>query len=261
MSAHEHNHLEIRSLRKRFPEKEGSLTVLDGIDLSIRPGEFVCIVGGSGCGKSTLLRIIAGLERDFQGSVSLGDTPITGPGLDRGYVFQEPRLFPWLTVEGNIGFGLADQPEERRRELVQRHLELVGLKHFESSYPHQLSGGMAHRAAIARALVGLPQVLLLDEPFGALDALTKIRMQQEILRIWEAERSTVILVTHDIDEAVYLADRVVVLSPRPGRIRHIVNVNLPRPRDRASSEFTRIRQLIYDDFFVQEKAPEPAYAI
>jgi len=216
-------------------------------------------VGGSGCGKSTLLRIIAGLERDFQGSVRLGGSPITGPGLDRGYVFQEPRLFPWLTVEGNVGFGLEGRPD--REELVRQHIDLVGLQGFERGFPHQLSGGMAQRAAIARALVGLPQVLLLDEPFGALDALTRIRMQQEVLRIWEAERTTVILVTHDIDEAVYLADRVVILSPRPGSIRRIVNVDLPRPRDRASHDFTQIRQRIYSEFFSREEALDPAYSI
>jgi sulfonate transport system ATP-binding protein len=162
---------------------------------------------------SPLLPIIAGLELDYQGAVRLGGAPITGPGLDRGFVFQEPRLFPWLTVEGNVGFGLGGH--RNREALVRQHIELVGLKGFERSFPHQLSGGMAQRAAIARALVGLPQVLLLDEPFGALDALTRIRMQQEVLRIWEAERTTVILVTHDLDEAVYLGDRVVVLSPRP----------------------------------------------
>ena len=174
--------LEISGLRKGFATADGELAVLDGIDLAIEPGSFVCIVGGSGCGKSTLLRIIAGLDLDYQGSVRLGGSPITGPGLDRGFVFQEPRLFPWLTVEGNVGFGLAGRPD--REELVRQHIALVGLKGFERSFPNQLSGGMAQRAAIARALVGLPQVLLLDEPFGALDALTRIRMQQEVLRIW-----------------------------------------------------------------------------
>jgi sulfonate transport system ATP-binding protein len=251
--------LEISGLRKGFATADGELAVLDGIDLAIEPGSFVCIVGGSGCGKSTLLRIIAGLDLDYQGSVRLGGSPITGPGLDRGFVFQEPRLFPWLTVEGNVGFGLAGRPD--REQLVRQHIALVGLKGFERSFPNQLSGGMAQRAAIARALVGLPQVLLLDEPFGALDALTRIRMQQEVLRIWEAERTTVILVTHDIDEAVYLGDRVVVLSPRPGTVRRVVPVDLPRPRDRASLEFTRIRQAIHGEFFTREAQPAPAYSI
>lgn len=251
--------LEIRNLRKRFATEEGPLTVIDGIDLRVEPGEFVAILGGSGCGKSTLLRIIAGLEQNFEGSVQLDGKPITGPGLDRGYVFQEPRLFPWLTVEGNVGFGLEGHPE--RETLTRQHIELVGLNGFERSFPHQLSGGMAQRAAIARALVGLPQVLLLDEPFGALDALTRIRMQQEVLRIWEAERTTVILVTHDIEEAVYLADRVIILSPRPGTLRRIVNIELPRPRDRASQDFTWYRQQIYSEFFEREARPEPAYSI
>jgi sulfonate transport system ATP-binding protein len=254
-----HAHLEIQNLRKRFATEEGPLTVLDGIDLRIKPGEFVAILGGSGCGKSTLLRIIAGLEQEFEGSIHLDGAPITGPGLDRGYVFQEPRLFPWLTVEGNVGFGLEGRPE--REALTRQHIELVGLKGFERSFPHQLSGGMAQRAAIARALVGLPQVLLLDEPFGALDALTRIRMQQEVLRIWEAERTTVILVTHDIEEAVYLADRVIVLSPRPGTLRRVLDIDLPRPRDRTFRDFTWYRQQIYGEFFERERQPEPAYSI
>jgi sulfonate transport system ATP-binding protein len=255
----EQERLDIQGLTKSFVTKEGELSVLEGVDLSIAPGEFLSIVGGSGCGKSTLLRIIAGLETDYRGSVRLGGKAILGPGLDRGYVFQEPRLFPWLTVEGNVGFGLEGNPERAR--LVHQHISLVGLRGFEKSFPHQLSGGMAQRAAIARALVGLPKVLLLDEPFGALDALTRIRMQQEVLRIWKTERTTVILVTHDIDEAVYMADRVVILSPRPGRIRRIVQVDLPRPRDRVTPDFMRVRQLIYDEFFAREEMPEPAYAI
>ena len=251
--------LHCRNLGKRFATETGSLAVLGGINLVIEPGEFLCIVGGSGCGKSTLLRIIAGLERAFEGELVLGDTPITGPGLDRGFVFQEPRLFPWLTVEGNVGFGLEGRSD--RKELIRSHIDLVGLNGFERSFPHQLSGGMAQRAAIARALVGSPLVLLLDEPFGALDALTRIRMQQEILRIWEAERTTMILVTHDIDEAVYLADRVVVLADRPGTIRRIVDVPLPRPRDRTSAEFTRLREIVYQEFFPKEEPRVAAYAI
>jgi sulfonate transport system ATP-binding protein len=202
---------------------------------------------------------IAGLEHDFQGDVTLGGAPITGPGLDRGFVFQEPRLFPWLTVEGNVGFGLAGRSD--RSEEIATHIDLVGLKGFERSFPHQFSGGMAQRAAIARALVGSPLVLLLDEPFGALDALTRIRMQQEILRIWEAERTTMILVTHDIDEAVFLADRVVILAGRPAGIHRIVPVDLPRPRDRASQDFTRVRECVYREFFPREEPRTAAYTI
>lgn len=235
--------------RKAFAGSQGKLLALKDILFRIDPGEFVCIVGGSGCGKTTLLRIISGLDTDYEGIVSLDGRPVTGPGLDRGVVFQEHRLLSWLTVHDNIAFGLArTQPAERTAK-IRRYINLVGLDVFEYAYPHQLSGGMSQRVAIARALVGRPQVLLLDEPFASLDALTRMRMQQEILRIWEAERTTVVLVTHDIEEAVYLADRVVIMSPQPGTIRKILTVDLPRPRDRAEQEFVRIRKLVHEEFF------------
>jgi sulfonate transport system ATP-binding protein len=246
----------IQQLRKEFPGDPGPLLALDDINLTIHPGEFLCIVGGSGCGKTTLLRIVAGLERNFAGSVKLGEKNIAGPGLDRGLVFQEHRLFPWLTVEENVGFGLADYRPPERAAQVRRYINLVGLEGFEKSYPHQLSGGMGQRVAIARALASQPKVLLLDEPFGALDALTRIRMQQEVLRIWEAERTTMILVTHDIDEAVYLADRVVVMSPRPGTIKNILRVGLSRPRNRSGYDFVQIRKTIYSEFFDENEIPE-----
>jgi len=252
--------LQVRNLHKRFSGQQGEVVALSDINLSIRTGEFVSIIGGSGCGKSTLLRIIAGLERDFEGEALLDQERISGPGPDRGVVFQEHRLFPWLTVRDNVAFGVApDAPAEIKRS-VQEHIALVGLTGFEKSYPHQLSGGMAQRASIARALVNRPKVLLLDEPFGALDALTKIAMQQEILRIWEAEQTTMIMVTHDIDEAVFLGDRVVVMSNRPGTIKKIIPIDLPRPRDRGSFDFTKKRNEVYQEFFASaENAPE--YAI
>lgn len=251
----ENGSLQVQGVSKTF-SSNGGLLVLKDIDLKIAPGEFTCIVGGSGCGKTTLLRIIAGLESGYSGSVMLGDKRVVGPGLDRGLVFQEHRLLPWLSVQDNVGFGLSDLPSGERAARVDQYIDLVGLRGFAKSYPHQLSGGMAQRVAIARALVSNPQLLLLDEPFGALDALTRIRMQQELLRIWEAQRTTMILVTHDIDEAIFLADRVIIMSPRPGTIKRVVKIALPRPRDRAGSALTELRKSIYREFFENEEVPE-----
>ncbi len=251
--------LVIEELHKKFRVGAGEVVALHDINLRIREGEFISIVGSSGCGKSTLLRIIAGLENGHSGTVRLGDRRVSGPGLDRGMIFQEHRLLPWLTVEENVVFALNGRTPENER-LVRDHLELVGLSGFARAHPHQLSGGMAQRVAIARALVNQPGLLLLDEPFGALDALTRIQMQQEILRIWEVERTTMVLVTHDIDEAIYLGDRVVILSSRPGTVKKIVLVELPRPRDRSSYDFVQIRKEIYTEFFHEAERPF-AYAI
>ncbi len=250
----------IDRLNKSYKVATGDVPALNDINLSIRHGEFVSIVGSSGCGKSTLLRIIAGLENGYAGTVSLGDMKISGPGLDRGMVFQEHRLIPWLTVEENVAFGLNGLRNRKRGAIVREHLDLVGLANFSKALPHQLSGGMAQRVAIARALVNQPKLLLLDEPFGSLDAMTKIQMQQEILRIWEAERTTMVLVTHDIDEAIYLGDRVVVMSSRPGTLKRIMPVELPRPRDRSSYEFVQLRREIYAEFFAEADRPF-AYSI
>jgi sulfonate transport system ATP-binding protein len=234
---------------KAFSGSNGTLLALKDILLTINPGEFVCIVGGSGCGKTTLLRIIAGLETEYEGAVFLDGKKLIGTGLDRGVVFQEHRLLSWLTVHDNVGFGLAGRPPEQRSRDIRHYINLVGLDKFEYEYPHQLSGGMSQRVAVARALAGRPEVLLLDEPFASLDALTRMRMQQEILRIWEAEQTTVVLVTHDIEEAVYLADRVVIMSPQPGTIRKILPVRLTRPRDRTDREFVRVRRSVHDELF------------
>jgi len=247
--------LVIERLHKKFQLRAGQVIALQDINLSISDGEFISIVGASGCGKSTLLRIIAGLENGHEGTVKLGGRRIAGPGLDRGMVFQEHRLLPWLTVEGNVAFGLNGQTKGERERIVREHLELVGLSDFAKAHPHQLSGGMAQRVAIARALVNQPKLLLLDEPFGALDALTKIQMQREILRIWEVERTTMVMVTHDIDEAIYLGDRVVVMSSRPGTVKKVLPVPLPRLRDRSSYEFVQIRKQIYADFFAEVDMP------
>ncbi len=247
--------LVIEKLSKVFHVQGTEIQALQDINLTIPKGEFLIIVGSSGCGKSTLLRIVAGIENGYGGTVRLGNKAISGPGLDRGMMFQEHRLLPWLTVEQNIAFGLNGRSEDEKIRLIREHLELVGLSGFANAYSHQLSGGMAQRVAIARAIVNRPKVLLLDEPFGALDALTRIQMQQEVLRIWEAERTTMILVTHDIDEAVYLGDRIVVMSSRPGTVRKIVPVALPRPRDRSSYDFVQIRKLIYAEFFAEAEMP------
>lgn len=252
--------LDIKYLTKTFTVNGDKVTALRDISLTVRQGEFVSIIGSSGCGKSTLLRIIAGLETDYEGIAKFTGAPILGPGLDRGVVFQEHRLFPWLTVRQNVAFGLGNGTSESDWESVDEHIDLVGLNGFEHAYPHQLSGGMAQRASIARALANRPRALLLDEPFGALDALTKIQMQQEVLRIWQNEKTTMVLVTHDIDEAVFLGDRVVIMSNRPGTIKKIIPVELPRPRDRGSYEFTQLRSAIYADFFRQEDKTF-AYAI
>ncbi|MBS7703774.1 ABC transporter ATP-binding protein [Chelatococcus asaccharovorans] len=235
--------IDISGVTKRFRIKDRPLLALDQISLSVAPGEFVSIVGPSGCGKSTLLRLLAGLERADSGRLVKDGTEISGPSLDRGLVFQEPRLFPWLTVVQNITLGLQNQRMSRaeRRRGVAEHIDLVGLAGFENAYPHQLSGGMAQRAAIARALVNRPEVLLLDEPFGALDALTRARLQGELQRIWAHEGITMLLVTHDVDEAVILGDRVVVMAPRPGRIARGVEVDLPHPRIRADDRLVRLR--------------------
>lgn len=242
--------IRLRSLGKTYRAPDGKeLVALQDVDLEIAPGEVVAVVGDSGCGKSTLLRIIAGLDRQHEGGVEVSGVPVTGPGPDRGIVFQEHRLLPWLTVEENLAFAVPKLEPEARRRTVAEHVALVGLSGFERTYPGQLSGGMAQRVAIARALAPRPGVLLLDEPFGALDAFTRIQMQEEVLRIWEAERTTMVLVTHDIDEAVFVGDRVVVMGTRPGTVRRIFTVDLPRPRDRTGWAFASLRRAIHDEFF------------
>lgn len=241
-------HLDITG--KRFEVSGQAVPVLENVELTIEKGEFIAIVGSSGCGKSTLLRLLVGLDRDFDGQILVQGEPVTGVGLDRGIVFQEHRLFPWLTVRQNVALGLASsrlsQAEQDAR--VTHHLDLVGLLHFAKAYPHQLSGGMAQRVAIARGLVAKPKILLLDEPFGALDALTRRTMQDELLQIWQEEQITTVLVTHDVEEALFLADKVVVMEPRPGRIRRIVPVRLERPRLRTTPAFARLREQLLGEF-------------
>ncbi|CAG9248456.1 ABC transporter ATP-binding protein [Paraburkholderia unamae] len=250
MSTLEPEGIDILHVSKRYGAGDSALVVLDDVTLHVRPGEFVSVLGASGCGKSTLLRLIAGLDAGYSGAIMMGGERVRDTSLERGIVFQDHRLFPWLTAAQNILAALRNAPLSARQkdQAVAEHIALVGLNGFEHAYPHQLSGGMAQRVAIARGLVNRPRVLLLDEPFGALDALTRGRLQNELLRIWERERITMILVTHDVDEAIYLGDRVVTMAPRPGRIRRIVEVGLPRPRERADPRFARLRNEILAEF-------------
>ncbi len=241
--------LEIRGLYKLFSSEGKEMEALHNINLSIEENEFVCFIGPSGCGKTTLLRIIAGLEEPSSGTVTLAGDPIKGPGPERGMVFQEYSLFPWRTVLDNVAFGLELKgvPAAERQARGRQYLKMVGLERFEARYPHELSGGMKQRVAIARALVNDPRALLMDEPFGALDAQTRNIMQSELLRIWEEKRKTVVFVTHSVDEAIYLADRIVIMSARPGRIKDIIEISLPRPRNRTSSAVNQIRDRILCD--------------
>lgn len=226
--------LSLRGLSKTF---DGDVHALEGFSLDVKPGEIVAVIGGSGCGKSTLLRLVSGLDQPSRGRVLLGEEAVVAPHPLINLIFQEPRLLPWLTVADNVGFGLSDQTPVERRGLVQEALDEVGLSSFGTRWPKELSGGQAQRVAIARALVIRPEVLLLDEPFSALDAFTRIDLQDHLLDIWDDMRPTLILVTHDIEEAIALADRVIVMRPRPGRILEEVVIALPRKRDRTSAAF------------------------
>lgn len=239
----------ISHVGKKFASRQGDqLTALDDLSFTIKKSEFVCILGPSGCGKTTLLRMIAGLDHTTAGVIDLDGEPVTGPDPRIAMIFQEYSLYPWRTVRANVEFGLQMRgvsPEERK-ETVDKNIRLVGLEEFAHSYPYELSGGMRQRVAVARALATDPAVLLMDEPFGALDAQTRNRMQKELLQIWEKTRKTILFITHSVDEAVYLADRIVVLSPRPGRVNAIYDVDIPRPRDRTSVEFAKLRREVLD---------------
>ena len=240
--------LKIDKVKKVFGEGEGSVTAIKNVSLDIEAGEIVVIIGPSGCGKTTLLRLIAGLDKEYEGNILNKDGQrIETTGLDRGVIFQDHRLLHWLTVEENVLLGLQGTKDELEQK-ADKYLEKVELTDFKKSYPRQLSGGMAHRVAIARTLIRQPDILLLDEPFGALDALTKMTLQEEIERIWQAEHTTMIMITHDIEEAVYLADRIIVMSQRPAVIDEVFNIKLPRPRDRKSAEFVRYRNAVLNTF-------------
>jgi NitT/TauT family transport system ATP-binding protein len=241
--------INIDGLGMVFKRDDVETTVLKDFSLKIKKGELMAIVGPSGCGKTTILRLIAGLLEPTSGAIYIGDKLCKKPGPDRGVVFQDFALFPWRTVRKNVEFGLevAGVPKEERRERSQRYIDIVGLGGFEDARIHELSGGMKQRVAIARALVSKPDVLLMDEPFGSLDAQTRNRMQAGLLRILENTDQTIVFITHSVDEAVYISDRIVVLSKRPASIKEIINIDLPRPRDRSVPEFTAIRKHILEE--------------
>jgi NitT/TauT family transport system ATP-binding protein len=247
----------VRNVKKVFPTPKGEFVALGGVDLEVQHNEFVTVVGPSGCGKTTLMNILAGLETPSGGQAAVDGKPISGPSPDRGVIFQQYALFPWLTVRKNVEFGLrtARVPREERRERAQHFIDLVGLHDFADALPKTLSGGMKQRCAIARAYAVDPSILLMDEPFGAVDALTRVRLQEQLLQTWSQEKRTVVFITHDVDEAVFLANRVVVMAARPGRIVEIVDVDLPYPRTeelRLSPAFAALRNRVWSAVYHQE---------
>ena len=252
----------IQAVSRVFETAKGQRTqALQPVDFEVRDNDFVTILGPSGCGKSTMLRIVAGLDHPTSGRVLLDGRPVEGPGADRGMVFQSYTLFPWLTIEQNIRFGLRERgmPESQQKERAQYFIAKVGLRGFEQHFPKQLSGGMQQRTAIARALANDPKILLMDEPFGALDNQTRVLMQELLLGIWEAERKTVMFVTHDIDEAIFMANRVAVFSARPGRIKSEIAVNLPHPRHytiKTSPEFMDLKARLTEEIRAESMAAE-----
>jgi len=234
------------NLTKIFDQGDRRVVALKDFNLEVRENEFTVIVGPSGCGKSTFLHIAAGFEKPTEGEILLDGKPVTKPGPDRGFVFQEPNLYPWRTVLGNIMFGLEVMgvPKKEAEKKAMEYVKMVGLTGFENAYPHTLSGGMKQRVGIARALAYDPEVLLMDEPFGALDAQTRKVMQRELIRIWEKTKKTVVFVTHSVIEAVYLADTIVVMTARPGRVKGIIDVDLPRPRNYTDKRYLSIREKV-----------------
>jgi NitT/TauT family transport system ATP-binding protein/sulfonate transport system ATP-binding protein len=244
MRSTERPHVVIRGVNKRFQVGDGEVEALARIDATIEKGAFVCLIGASGCGKSTLLRVVAGFEEPTTGEVLVEGKPITAPGSDRGMVFQDYALFPWMTVRQNIGFGPRQRqlPRKEVEDIADEFVKLVGLERAANRYPSQLSGGMKQRVAIARVLANNANILLMDEPFGALDALTREQLQRELLQIWARTRVTVVFVTHSVEEAALLADRVLVMSAGPGRIESDIRIDLPRPRDVSSPEFNAVRR-------------------
>jgi ABC-type nitrate/sulfonate/bicarbonate transport system ATPase subunit len=243
----------IRDLSMRFPTDRSTIEVLSSVSLEVKDGELVCILGPSGCGKSTLLNVVGGFLKATTGEVLIDGQAVTGPDPRRIFVFQERGVFPWLTVEGNVGFGLFRLGAAERAERIAHYVKLVGLSGFESVYPQELSGGMKQRLEVARALAVNPDVLFLDEPFGALDSITRLVMRSELLRIRRAEKKTILFVTHDIDESVQLADRVVVMSTRPATIRRIVEIDIPHPRDLSSPRYIALRDILFEEIGLAHK--------
>lgn len=237
--------IKIEHVSKTYKGVSGPVEALKDVDLDIAENEFVCIVGPSGCGKTTLLNILAGLETYDSGSVTMNGEPIIGPGIDRGVIFQQYALFPWLTVRKNMEFGLKYRrySKEKKKEIIDYYMEMVGLTEFANAYPKELSGGMKQRVAIARGYATSPQVLLMDEPFGALDAQTRAQLQEDLLRTWEAERKTCFFITHDVEEAVLLSQRVILMSARPGRVKERIQIDLPYPRNQETKMLPRFNEL------------------
>ena len=253
----------VTNVTKTFTLGRDRFVALDDVSLDIADNEFVTVVGPSGCGKSTLLNILAGLDEPSSGSALVDGIPVAGPGPDRGVIFQQYALFPWLSVRKNVEFGLkiAGMPRARRRERADHFIDVVGLTEFADVLPKALSGGMRQRCAIARAYAVNPEILLMDEPFGALDALTRVKLQEQLLRAWGRERRTVLFITHDVDEAVFLANRVIVMASRPGRIFDVIEVDLPYPRTeqvRLSPEFTALRNRVWNSVYHQEPGRVPS---
>ena len=246
--------LDVREISKTFHTRRGPIAALADISFSVADGEFVAVIGPSGCGKSTLLGVLAAFEHPDAGEVRVDDEPVREPRRSGIYIFQQPSLFPWLDLEHNLVFGLDGVSAAARRTLVEHYISLVGLEGFEHAFPHQLSGGMQQRAELARALMVKPEILYMDEPFGSLDALTRLRMRTELLRILSRERHTVLLVTHDVEEALQLADRVIVLSPRPARIQTVVDVALPRPRSLSSPGLLALKASLLKELGVYESS-------
>jgi NitT/TauT family transport system ATP-binding protein len=245
--------LQAEHIHMVFTRDGKSTSVLNDISLTVTEGEFVCLLGPSGCGKSTLLSTMAGFLSPTSGEITIDGEAVHGPDPRRIFVFQERGVFPWLTVEGNIAFGLFHLPAAERQQRVAHYIKMVGLEGFEKAYPPALSGGMKQRLEVARALAVNPDMLFLDEPFGALDSITRLVMRGELLRIWQAERKTIIFVTHDIDEAVQLADRVVVMSARPASIQQIVDIDIPHPRDISSARYLELRDGIFQQIGLAHK--------
>ena len=254
--------LKIENVDRIYVDEDNSTEALQNINLEVKKGEFISIIGASGCGKTTLLRLIAGLDKPQAGTLTLNGQEIDGPSPKRGYVFQQGGLFEWLTVEKNIGAGLKARhiyKENKRR--IPEFIEMVGLNGFEKAYPHQISGGMAQRVAIARTLINDPELILLDEPMGALDNFTRAALQDKILEIRNKQNTTMILVTHDIDEALYLSDKIVIMTPRPGRISEIISVDMRHPRNRNGDDYVLLRNKLLKKFHLASEVKDPEYMI
>ncbi len=255
--------LKISDVNRIYEDEDNNSTeALKDINLEVNKGEFVSIIGASGCGKTTLLRLIAGLDKPQSGYLSLHGEKIIGTSPKRGYVFQQGGLFEWLTVEQNIAAGLkARHIYKENKHRIPEFIDMVGLNGFEKSYPHQISGGMAQRVAIARTLINDPELILLDEPMGALDNFTRADLQDKILEIRKSQNTTMILVTHDIDEALYLSDKIVIMTPRPGRISEIINVDMYHPRNRNGHDYVNLRNKLLEKFHLASEVKEPEYII